>query len=181
VETPGALRVRRGPVTWLLLALAGLLTAVPAVSAVLSVLTAAGLREARIDEDARRDYAAVGLLDEQGLRVMEGMAALVTVPVAIACLAVLLGLARWKPWAREGALGLFGLTSLLLLALSLSGLTQDPPGRHAGLGVLGSLVVLAVAVLTVSPPVRRDFERREVVRALRERQAAAAARRARTG
>ena len=175
-------RLRRGPATWSFLALAAGLTALPVASAVGSVLKAAGVlgvdRQAAIDGR----LADVGILsDERSLRVAEGYAALVSVPVALTCLLVLYGLLRWKEWSREAALGVFGLAGLFLLVLSVNGLTQDPPGRNAGLGVGVSLLVLAVAALAMSPGVRDDFERRRLQRELREREAAAAARAARFG
>ena len=169
----------RSPATRALLFLASFLTTLSLVSAVRSALTAAGVLDAQLEPALREEYAAVGVLDEYGLRVSEGVAAVVTVPVAVTCLIVVLGLFAWKEWAREGALGVFGLLGLFLLVMSLTGLVQDPPARQADLGVLASLVVLSVAALAYSAPVQRDFERREIARNLRERRAATAARQAR--
>jgi hypothetical protein len=47
--------------------------------------------------------------------------------------------------------------------------------------VPASLLVLSVAALTLSPGVRRDVEQRAIAQQVREREAAAAARRARSG
>jgi hypothetical protein len=171
---------RRSPSTWWLLVLATAVTAMPVGSAVLSALRASGTIGVEVDpEDG--SAGAFGFFDEQGLRVAEGISLLVTLPVAIACLVLLVGLAGRHEWAREGALGVFGLSGLLLLIFSLNGLTQEPPGRHADLGVLASLLVLGVAALALSPGVRGDFERKQIEKQVREREAATAARKARLG
>jgi len=149
-------------------------------SAVQSLLRVAGVLDVDREAAIRNGLSAVGLFgDERGLRIAEGFAAGVTVPVSLTALAVLYGLVMWRDWAREAALGVFGLVGAGLLVLSLAGATADPPGRNAGWGVLGSLLVLAVAALAVSPPVRRDWERKLIERQVAERAAATAARRAR--
>ena len=182
VDIDSTTRLRRGPATWSLLALTTFLTALPVVSAVGSVLKAAGVVAVDRSAAVENRLADVGILnDERSLRIAEGYAAVVSVPVAVTCLLVLYGLVRWKDWSREATLGVFGLAGLFLLVLSVNGLTQDPPGRHAGLGVVVSLLVLAAAALAFSPGVRDDFERRRLQRELREREAAAAARAARLG
>ena len=171
---------RRSPSSWWLLVLATLVTALPVGNAVLSALRAAGVVEVEVDPD-EGSAGAFGFFDEQGLRVAEGLSLLVTLPIAIACLVVLAGLFAQREWAREGALGVFGLSGLLLLVFSLNGLTSEPRGENADLGLAASLLVLTVAVLAVSPGVRRDFEQRQIAQQVREREAAAAARRARLG
>lgn len=172
-------RTGRSASTWALLGLTGLLAALPAADAARSVLTATGVLDAE-PSGLRGELPGFGLVsDERSVRVLEGFAALVTVPAALIALIVLLGLLRWKEWAREAALGVFGLVGLLLLVFSVNGLSQG--GERAGLGVLGSLAVLGVAGLALSPGVRDDFERRRLLKARREREAAAAERRAREG
>ena len=173
--------LRRSPASWCLLALTAVVTALPVTSAVMSVLRAAGVIEVKRSVVTEDGFGSLGFFDERGLRVAEGMAAVVSIPVAITCLLVLLGILTWRDWAREAALGVFGLTGALLLIFSLNGLTFDPPARHADLGVLGSLLVLGVAALALSPGVRKDFEARRLQKELREREAATAARRARLG
>lgn len=173
-------RLRRSPATWLLLALATFLTALPVTSAVGSVLKAAGVLDVDREAALQDGLAVVGIFnDERSLRIAEGFAAVVSIPVAITCLLVLGGLIAWKEWAREAALGVFGLTGLLLLVFSLNGLSQG--ARNGGLGLVVSLLVLGVAGLVLTPGVREDFERRRLQRELREREAATAARRARIG
>ena len=174
-------RLRRSPASWCLLALATAVTAMPVTSATLSVLRAAGVIGVDRAVVTEEGFGSLGFFDERGLRVAEGMAAVISVPVAITCLLVLLGILTWREWAREAALGVFGLSGALLLIFSLNGLTFDPPPRHAGLGVLASLLVLGVAALVLSPGVRKDFEARRLQKELREREAATAARRARLG
>ncbi len=178
MDEPG--NVRRSGATWCLLALTAVLAALPVASAAQSLLRVAGVLDVDREAAIRNGLSAVGLFgDERGLRVAEGFAAGVTVPVSLTALAVLYGLVTWREWAREGALGVFGLVGAGLLVLSLAGATADPPGRNAGWGVLGSLLVLAVAAVAVSPPVRRDWERKQIERQVAERAAATAARRAR--
>ena len=181
MEIDSSTRLRRGGATWTLLALTGLVTAMPVYSAVTSVLKAGGVIEVDPDDTVTEGFGTAGFFDERGLRVAEGLAAVVSIPVAVTCVLVLLGLAFWKDWAREAALGVFGLVGAFLLILSLNGLTFDPPPRYAGLGVLLSLLVLAVPALVLTPGVRRDFEARRLQKELREREAATAARRARIG
>lgn len=81
-----------------------------------------------------RRRGAFGFFDEQGLRVAEGISLLVTLPLALACAVVLTGPAAQREWAREGALGVFGLSGLLLLVFWLNGLTAEPRGENAGPG-----------------------------------------------
>ena len=172
--------VRRSGATWSLLVLTAALTALPVASAVQSLLRVAGVLGVDREEAIRNGLSSVGLFgDERGLRIAEGFAAGVTVPVGLTALAVLYGLATWKDWAREAALGVFGLVGAGLLVLSLAGATADPPGRNAEWGVLGSLLVVGVAALAMSPPVRRDWEHKQIERQAAERAAATAARRAR--
>lgn len=181
MEIDSTTRLQRSGATWSLLGLATLVTAMPVWSAVTSVLKAGGV--VGVDEDVvvADNLGAYGFFDERGIRVAEGLAAVVSIPVAISCLLVLLGLVRWKEWAREATLGVFGLIGAFLLVLSLNGLTFDPRPRYAGLGVVLSLLVVGVAALALAPGVRDDFEARRLQKALREREAATAARRARLG
>ena len=153
----------------------------PVYSAVGSVLKAAGVIGVDGDAVVTDDLGAMGFFDERGIRVAEGFAALVSIPVAVSCVIVLIGLATFRDWAREATLGVFGLIGAFLLILSLNGLTFDPRPRYAGLGVVLSLLVVGVAALVLTPGVREDFEARRLQKALREREAATAARRARLG
>lgn len=181
MEIDSSTKLGRSGATWFLLVLAAGVTAMPVASAVTSVLKAAGVVGVEDDAVVADNLGAVGFFDERGIRVAEGFAAVVSIPVAISCLIVLLGLVLWKEWAREAALGVFGLIGAFLLILSLNGLTFDDPPRYAGLGVVVSLLVVGVAAMVLTPGVRNDFEARRLQKALREREAATAARRARIG
>lgn len=176
MEIDSSMRLRRSPATWCLLALTTAVTTMPVLSAGASVLKAAGVIGVDRDEVVTEGLGGFGFFDERGIRVAEGLAAIVSIPVAISCVAVLVGLALWKEWAREAALGVFGLIGALLLLMSLNGLTFDPRPRYAELGVVLSLLVVGVAVLVLTPGVRDDFEARRLQKALREREAATAAR-----
>jgi hypothetical protein len=158
-------RPARSPATWLLLALAAVAAALPAVFATSSLLTALGLQE--VDAE---DTAAAGLAGVHGadaLRNAEGFAAAAVGAAAVVGLVLLVGLARWRAWAREGALAVFGLVGALLCLFSAAGVTGE--ARNGGLGLLGGLVLLLAAGLAVSPPVCADFDRRRIAAEVRER------------
>ena len=172
-------RLGRSGATWGFLALTAFITALPTVSAVRSVLTAAGVLDVDVPV-VGTEVAGFGLIDdESSVRVAEGFSAVVSIPIALACLIVLSGLLTWREWAREGALGLFGILGSVLLVFSLGGATNDPPGENALLGVAASLLILGIATLAVSRPVRTDFELRRLAEARRYREAATAERRQR--
>lgn len=168
--------MRRSGGTWTLLALLALLTVALAASATRSVLVASGTLTPALDASDRATLAKLGVLDSGGLRLSEAVSAAISGAVGLLCLVLLLGLLAWKPWAREGTMGLFGLTGALLLIFAVAGTTVTPRGSNARVGIVAALAVLAVAALCVSPPVRRDFELREVQRQLRAREAATAKR-----
>jgi hypothetical protein len=169
--------VRRGPATWAAITVTAALTAVVGASAVASVLRATGVLSVDRAAALQSRVGDVGFsYDEAGLRTAEGFAALVSVPVFVVCVVLLVGLLRWRDWAREGVYGVFGLAGFLLVALSLVGLRQDPPGRNAGTGLLVGLVVLGVVGMLLTPSSREDFDRKALQRALRERERARTAR-----
>lgn len=182
MEIESSTQLKRSGTTRWLLALTAVLTAIPVTSAVTSVLKAAGYLGVDREQAIEDGLGAVGFYgDERGLRIAEGYAAVLSIPVAVSCVVVLLGLLTWKEWAREAVLGVFGIGGVLLLVFSINGLTFDPPARGAGVGVLVGVLVLGVAVLAMTRPVQQDFSRRRIQQQLREREAATAARRARTG
>ena len=153
--------------TWALLALCAAVTAAVTVSAGLSVATAAGWRSVTDDAAARADAAQLGIYGDGALRAAEGWTALVTVPLAAVALAVLAGLLAWRDWAREAALGVFGLLGLLLTLFSAIGLDGQARGAAAGLVVGAGL--LGAAGLAVAPAVCGDFDRRRIAREVQER------------
>jgi hypothetical protein len=179
VEIDSTTRLGRSAATWWLLALSGLITAGAVFGVVRSVLRASGI-VAVSDRDALESGVGQhGFFGAEGMRVAEGISLVATVPIAVACLVVLVGLATFRPWAREGALGVLGLGGSLLLVFSLSGVLQDPSEVRALAGLALSAALLAAAGLVLSPGVRDDAEARRLQKELREREAATAARRAR--
>jgi hypothetical protein len=116
---------------------------------------------------------ATGELSEQaysiGLEPGDGGAAsaataVVLLPVGICEAVFALGLAGRRERSRINALVVFGVVALVLIAFSLVGLTADPPGRNAGLGMLLGLGHLTVAVLAVAPDVAHDIDLAEMDR-----------------
>ena len=160
-----------------------------AVMLTVAVLVLAGLALAR----------SVGILDNSRTLTVNGAAAagvgtsdselgaanaLITVMYTVAFLVLLpitAGLLRFRNWARESAMAVFGLGGLLLLLLSLSGLRQDPPGENAALGLVCALLILGLTGAVVHPSCADDFSRYEAVRRAAERRRLEAERRARTG
>ena len=173
--------VRRSGATWAALVLVTLLAGAATASAVVSLLVATGVRDVDRERAVAERIGDVGFgYDEGALRTAEAFAAAVTAPVAVVLVVVAVGLWTWRQWAREAAFGVLGLGGLLVTVLSVQGLTQDPPGRNAPAGLVAGLLLLGTVGLLLSPPSRDDFERRALQRTLREREAAAAARRARS-
>lgn len=169
----------RSPWTWALLALTAVVSAVPAWTAGRSLLRVAGVDAVTDQEAIDSGVGAFGFFGAEGLRVIEGLSLVVMLPIAVACLCVLVGLWRWRPWAREGALGVFGISGAVLAVFALSAVQQDTGDGRPLFALSLVATTLAVAGLALSPGVRDDFERREVERQARERAAATAARKAR--
>ena len=172
-------RPRRGAATWSLLLLTAALTALPLASVIRSALVATGVRDLAPGTAARSRAGLVGIYGEDALRTSEGLAALlVTGPAAVVGLIVLGGLLTWRGWAREAALGVFGLLGVVVCLFSLTGLAEQ--GRNAGLGLAGGLLLLLAAGLAVSPPVCADFDARRIAAEVRERRRREQERRDRT-
>ena len=178
MEIDSASRFGRSASTWWLLALTSLVTAGATFIVFQSALKAAGVLTVTDEDALESGVGRYGFFGARGLRIVEGISMVVTLPIALAFVIVLVGLAMFRAWAREAALGVFGLGGSLLLIFSLAGVTQDPDWRSLR-GLALSLTVLAVAVLVLTPGVRDDFEARRLQKELREREAATAARRAR--
>jgi hypothetical protein len=161
-------RPQRSGATWSLLLLVAALTALPAVSSVRSALVLTGVLELGPGAAARSRAGLAGVYGEQALRNAEGIAAvLVTGPAAVVGLLVLVGLLTWRTWAREAALGVFGLSGALLCVLSFVGLSEQAP--NAALGLVAGVLLLVAAGLAVSPPVCADFDRKRIADEVRER------------
>ena len=160
-------RPTRSAATWSLLLLTGALTALPLTSAVRSLLVLTGVDELASGTAARSRAGLAGIYGEDALRNAEGLAVLVTAPVALVGLLVLVGLLTWRSWAREAALGVHGLLGALLCLLSAVGLSHAAP--NAALGLLAGGLLLVCAGLAVSPPVCADFDRKRIADEVRER------------
>ena len=160
-------RPARSPATWLLLALCVLATALPAVFAATSLLTALGVREVDARDAALSGAGLVGVYGADAVRNAEGFAGVAVGAVAVVCLGLLVGLLRWRTWAREATLAVFGLLGAFLVLFSTAGVAGQ--ARNGGLGLLGGLLMLLVAGLAVSPPVCEDFDRQRIAGELRER------------
>jgi len=158
-------RPARSPATWLLLLLCALATVLPAVFAASSLLIALGVRE--VDAADLAGAALVGVHGAEEVRNTEGLVAAAVGAAALVCLVLLVGLARWRAWAREATLAVHGLVGVLLCLFSTVGVAGD--ARNGGLGLAGGLLLLLAAGLAVSPPVCEDFDRRRIAGEVRER------------
>ena len=157
----------RSPATWLVVGVTAVVTAALSAYVTVSVLTATGLRGVDPAVTSGRDAAALGLDDAQAVRTAEGLSTVITVPAALVCLVLLVGLLRWRPWAREALGGVFGLVGGMLCLLGLGSVTG---GARDGLPVLAAgLLLLGAVALAVSRPVREDFARREIAAQVRQR------------
>ena len=160
-------RPARSPATWLLLVLCALATALPAVFAVQSLLTALGVREVDARGAAQSGAGLVGVYGADAVRNAEGFTAATVGAAAVVGLVLLFGVARWRSWAREATLAVFGLLGVLLCLFATAGVAGD--ARNGGWGLLGGLLLLLTAGLAVSPPVCADFDRRRIAAEVRER------------
>lgn len=176
MDIDSSTRLRRSGATWSLLAVTGGLTAAAVFAVVQSVLRATGVVAVTDEQSLDSGIGQYGLFGAEGLRTAEGLSLLVTVPIAVACLVLLVGLVRFRPWAREGVLGMFGLGGSCLLLFAVAGTTQDTLPLSA---LALAFALLAAAALTLTPGVRDDLEARRLQEELRAREAATAARRAR--
>lgn len=171
---------RRSPLTWTAVAASAALTVLLAVPALLSLLRALGVLEIDLEQSVRDRTQLVGVGNtESSQRIGEGFLAAMTLPMALVGLVLTIGIARLRPWAREGGIGVFGLGGALLVLLSVHGLLQDTPGRNSFEGLLGGLVVMGIAGLLMSSSCCLDVDRAVARQRTKERRAAEAARRAR--
>ena len=77
--------------------------------------------------------------------------------VVILSLIIIIGLAFRRDWAREAGVVIYGLLGLMSIAVSLGGLSADPPAPSAWVGMLNGLANVAIVVLLLVPPTSRDF------------------------
>ena len=160
-------RPARSPATWLLLLLCTLATALPGAFAAGSLLTALGVREVDARDAALSGAGLVGVYGEQAVRNAEGFAGVAVGSAAVVSLVLLVGLVRWRTWAREATLAVFGLLGAFLCLFATAGVVGE--ARNGGLGLLGGLLLLLTAGLAVSPPVAGDFDRQRIAGEVRER------------
>ena len=160
-------RPARSPATWLLLLLCATATALLAVFAGSSLLTALGVREVDAREAALSGAGLVGVYGADAVRNAEGFAGVAVGAAAVVSLVLLVGLARWRTWAREATLAVFGLVGAFLCLFATAGVAGQ--ARNGGLGVVGGLLLLLAAGLAVSPPVCGDFDRQRIAGEVRER------------
>ena len=72
-------------------------------------------------------------------------------------LIIIIGLVFRRDWAREAGVVIYGLLGLMSIAVSLGGLSADPPAPSAWVGMLTGLANVAIVVLLMVPPTSRDF------------------------
>ena len=97
-------QVRRSRASWLLLTLVLAGAVLTTVAATRSLLTVSGVLavDPALTTSARERAASqgatglLGPLDAEALRTAEGISLLISVPVALVCLVLLLGLATWQ-------------------------------------------------------------------------------------
>lgn len=93
--------------------------------------------------------------------------AVVFLVVSGVALLVSVGVLLRRSWAREGALGLFGLFAVLALASGLRGIAAEPPGRNAEWAIVVGLVNAVIVALLLAPSTVRDFQVAEMRRSRR--------------
>jgi hypothetical protein len=113
----------------------------------------------------RRVLAVLGISpgDSASSTVLVGAAIVTLVLTALATL-VAVGVLRRHPWAREGGIVLFGLFAVVLIMLSLQGLTAAPRAPTAVWGMVIGVLNAAVVTLLLRPATTRDMEQAEVAR-----------------
>ena len=162
----GSAPARRRGATWTVLVFSTATTAFALLVGVRALLRAAGVVGIDVAAEVQGGAGSAGIFDEEQIRNTDGMFAMIILGVALACLVLTVGLATFRPWAREGALGLFGLGGLALGLLSFSGLGRGAP--NAPLGLALGITLLAVAALVATPACAGDFHRAALRRAQRK-------------
>jgi hypothetical protein len=126
----------------------------------------------RLDSDFTR--SALGMGGVRGTQGIGGAASNASAIIGIAIGAVvilsvviLVGLVFRQAWAREAGVVIYGLLGLLSIAVSLGGLSADPPAPSAWVGMLNGLANFAVVGLLLTPATAQDFRRKERARATR--------------
>jgi hypothetical protein len=111
----------------------------------------------------RPDEALLGLTPGQGNNAVVVSAVMIFI-VSTLCLVVLIGILRRQQGARHAAIMIFGVLAFGVLAVSLSGLSADPPSRNAAYGVVCGLINAAITGLLLAPSTADDFSEAEHAR-----------------
>ncbi|MPZ87635.1 MAG: hypothetical protein GEU81_06075 [Nitriliruptorales bacterium] len=90
--------------------------------------------------------------------------AVMTLLLAVLALILAAGILRRRQWAREGAIALFGLFSIVLILLSIQGLASVPRGPNAGWGMVSGVANAVIVALLLRPSTAADMERAEMAR-----------------
>jgi hypothetical protein len=80
------------------------------------------------------------------------------------CLLVLIGILRRLQGARHAAIFLFAVLAFVVLAVSFSGLSADPPSPNAAYGVLCGVINAIITALLLAPSTADDFSEAEHAR-----------------
>jgi hypothetical protein len=119
----------------------------------------------RLDSEFTR--SALGMGGVTGSQGTGGAASNASAIIGVAIGAVVLlsfiiviGLALRRDWAREAGVVIYGFLGLMSFAVSLGGLSADPPAPSAWVGMLTGLANVAVVALLLVPPTSRDFRNR---------------------
>lgn len=95
-----------------------------------SALKAGGVLAVTSEDALESGIGRYGFFGARGLRIAEGLSLVLTVPIAVACLIVLIGLAMFRPWAREGRAGRVRARRGLAAHLLAKEVLQDRVVRH---------------------------------------------------
>jgi hypothetical protein len=95
-----------------------------------------------------------------------GIIGIVFGTVVVVSVIIVIGLLFVRAWAREAALVVYGVLGLVVLAVSIGGLSADPPAPSAWTGVLVGIANLAIAALLLTKSASRAFSGRPADRSL---------------
>jgi hypothetical protein len=109
------------------------------------------------------EESLLGLNPDQANNAIVVSAVLIFAMSAL-CLLVLIGILRRRQGARHAAIMIFGVMAFAVLAVSLSGLTADPPSRNAPFGVVCGVINAVITGLLLAPSTADDFSEAEHAR-----------------
>jgi hypothetical protein len=120
-----------------------------------------GVQAARPDsvDSVRSSLVQIGVpAMESEASVLYGLMAVVLLIASVTALVLTVGVLLRRGWAREGAIGLFGIFALLALASGLRGITADPPAPNASWALLTGVADVAIVLLLLRRTTVRDFQ-----------------------